>query len=305
MSGKFDNILDQWWDNRGKISSSNIVPSPYAYFIQWLIQTNNRTIVNVYIEDKYHIYLQIMQPGLILIVLLGNHDAKVTRTFTYTSCITLDEIEKRFEYRIDRMFEKINDITSGMDMFKSCFIQGNDNIYTINEQQIINEISSIFQLDYVSSDFTSLKTNFKYGLYDAVEVMINLKSTIEFSKNHMFTLKMYKKKLCSTFNKFLRYGDLKCRADNVKFNFLFGYDRALTLNLTISISCYSNEDYYSPHSYGYYELAISNICNGSIGSSPEHISLLAKELNVEIHGLEHDKICEALWMRFYELTSNL
>lgn len=74
----------------------------------------------------------------------------------------------------------------------------------------------------------------------------------------------------------------------------------MQVKLVISIFYYNNKDYFV--TYGYIETAIENIRKLGLGSSMGEIKKVAIMLDVDIYELSHDKICESLWNRFYELT---
>ena len=308
-------ILDRWLKNHSNKKHIHIgldkkIPVPLEYFVYWLV-THAPTIIIIEVEiSKEYTLSFICRVENTLVLALRSSFHK-----SYIRPISPNEIifyESNVFRSIDKKMNNLSIYYTG-DYEPRLLIEHDEIVArfespqvifnTLNKDDILNQISTIYNLPVTKSDFEKLEYIINTKDETEAQIVIHLQSDVKVYNKMAARMVSHQRKyhteIMHKLSKYLKLKTKSGRISNVKSEYMFTYDGELKISLKISVKMYENEEYYS--SYGFYETAIDNICRKSLGSTQEEIEKIADQLSVNIEELTDQQICEKLWTRFYTL----
>lgn len=323
---EYINILN-YWGQKNKAGEATLyssdlikvpldkkIPAPLEYFVYWFMKVGGYSSINIEINEIYTLNFLPRSDHEIRLSLYNHKEKKLEnitlRYINFDKDNLISDINKKLQnfnistYIVDADRNTKTELIIDYPSISSRFSKGRKIFNKLNEDEIIKEISSLYELSVFESDFSELKYIINTEQIDDSKISLGLTSTKRVTNNYTAMIiqdeKKYNNNIIRLLNKYLKFINLTGRVYKIRFEYLYTLQKKLKIWINMTIRLYDNEEYYG--SYGFYETAIENICKKSLGSSHREIKKISKQLFVDIKGLDDDEICAALWQRFYDLN---
>ena len=309
----YTEILQDWLQRkilRSKIilKQGENIPIPLEYFIYITIikhKTNLRYLV-LELDNGYTVNLTLLETHLVLInAYKGKGYGQVVTvepsSLKFKGYTTLSQIEKVIN-NLEITILETNIIIDNATI-KSFFLSAS---VEIDIKHINEKFENIYKLYAKHNNYKELKLSLQAGKGDTAYITVTLISINEVTSREGSKQIMNREsnyyKIKKFFSEYLRFDNLIGRVKDIESDYLFERNGYLEVKLFLTLTFYTDEEYYAPRGYGYYESAIENICRQGVSSSLAKIEEIAEELGVDMDNLKDDEVCEALWQAFYDLV---
>ena len=182
-------------------------------------------------------------------------------------------------------------------------------IVKIDIEPIHKQLENVYQLKVKYDNYKELERSIQSGILHTANLTVTLTSrkqvTSQEGSKYIMNRENNNYKIRKFFSEYLRFDNLIGRVKEIKSEYVFKPDGFLQVKLFFTFTFYSDEEYYTPGGYGYYESSIENICRSGINSSLAKVEQIAEELGINIDNLKDDEVCDALWLAFYDLVDEL